>query len=270
MNILDQIVADTREGLIRRKRETPLSRLEGGRYFSRSPLSLADVLTRDELSIIAEVKKASPSRGDIREDFDPIGIATQYEENGATAISVLTEPLHFKGSLGHLDAVRGAVNLPLLRKDFIIDVYQLFEARASGADAVLLIVAVLDKTHLHDLVQAAGELGLSTLVEVYETAEIDRIDFDEVSILGVNNRDLRSFEVDLEHSIRVFRHVPEGIVRVSESGIASAKELLQLEEHGVDAVLIGETFMRADRPGDSLAKLREDFADLKEQEREQA
>lgn len=262
MTILDQIIADTREEVNRRKRDVPLSRLQGARYFGRSLLNLSDALRREGPTVIAEVKKASPSQGVIRDDFKPEEIARQYEDNGAAAVSVLTEPLHFKGSLDDLASVRGAVELPLLRKDFIIDVYQLFEARASGGDAVLLIAAVLDKVHLHDLVQACLELNLSPLVEVYETSEIDIIDFDEVSILGVNNRDLRSFEVDVDHSVRVFQHVPREIVRVSESGLSSAKQLLHLFTHGIDAVLIGETFMRADKPGEALAQLRDEVSEL--------
>jgi indole-3-glycerol phosphate synthase len=269
MTILDQIIADTREELSRRKRDVPVSRLQGARYFSRSPLNFADALRSERPSVIAEVKKASPSKGIIREEFEPAGIASAYEDSGAAAVSVLTEPLHFKGSLDDLASVRAAVDLPLLRKDFIVDAYQLFEARASGADAVLLIAAVLDKFHLHDLVQASRELGLATLVEVYETSEIDRIDFDEVSILGVNNRDLRSFEVDVDYSVRVFQHVPREIVRVSESGLSSAKQLFHLSTHGIDAVLIGETFLRADKPGDVLAQLRDEVAELQEQEQEQ-
>lgn len=258
MSVLDRIVEDTREELARRKRDVSLSRLEGARYFERTRLPFAEALRKDELAVIAEIKKASPSKGVIREDFDPVDIAPRYEDAGAAAISVLTEPLHFQGSLDHLESVRGAVGLPLLRKDFIIDVYQLFEARARGADAVLLIAAILDRTHLHDLLQASAALELSALVEVYEPAEIDRIDFDEVSILGVNNRDLRTFEVDIEHSLRVFSHVPPDVVRVSESGLSSARELRHLYEHGVDAVLIGETFMKAGDPGDALARLLEE------------
>lgn len=268
MTILDQIVADTRERLIRRKRDVPVSRLEGGRFFDRSPKDFAETLRGDELAVIAEVKKASPSKGVMREPFDPVAVAAEYEDHGAAAVSVLTEPLHFQGSLDDLEAVRSAISLPLLRKDFIVDPYQLFEARASGADAVLLLAAVLEKSHLHDLVQAAHELELSPLVEVYELSEIDRIDFDEVSILGVNNRDLRTFEVDVDRSIRVFEHVPREIVRVSESGLSSADELSHLSDSGVDAVLIGETFMRAERPGDALARLLDDVARLTERKHE--
>ncbi len=259
MTILDRIVGDTREELARRKRDVPLSRLEDGRYFRRTPLRLSDALRRDELAVIAEVKKASPSKGVIREDFNPRDISLRYEDAGAAAISVLTEPIHFQGTLDHLETIRGAVELPILRKDFVVDVYQLFEARARGADAVLLIAAVLDRHHLHDLLQASAALELSPLVEVYALSEIDRIDFDEVSILGVNNRDLRTFEVDVEHSLRVFQHVPKEVVRVSESGLSSASELRHLHAHGVDAVLIGEAFMRADDPGDALMRLRKEL-----------
>lgn len=258
MSVLDRIVEDTREELARRKREVPVRRLEGRRYFGRTPLSLAPALRGDKLAVIAEVKKASPSKGIIRADFDPRDIALRYEAAGAAAISVLTEPLHFLGSLDHLEAVRGAVAVPLLRKDFIVDIYQLVEARASGADAVLLIAAVLDRPHLRDLLQAASELKLSALVEVYDLSELDRIDFDEVSILGVNNRDLRTFEVDVEHSLRVFEHVPAHVVRVSESGLSAARELIHLRENGVDAVLIGESFMKEDDPGEALRVLMDE------------
>lgn len=257
MTILDHIVGDTRERLIRRKREVPIRHLEEETYFGRTPLSLADALHGETISIISEIKKASPSKGIIRHNFDPVSIARAYEQAGAAAISVLTETDHFQGSLDHLSDVRHVSPLPLLRKDFIVDIYQLYEARAHGADAVLLIAAVLDRPRLRDLLQAAGELGLSALVELYDIRELDRIDFDEVSILGVNNRDLRTFEVDVNHSLRVFAHVPEGIVRVSESGLSSPAELQHLSESGVDAALIGESFMRAEDPGRALGQLLE-------------
>lgn len=260
MSVLDRIVQDARVELARRKRDVPLSRLEDGHYFGRTPLTLADALRRDDLAVIAEVKKASPSKGVIRESFEPRDIAIQYEAAGAAAVSVLTEPHHFQGSLDHLEWIRGAVDVPLLRKDFVIDVYQLVESRAAGADAVLLIAAILDRSHLRDLLQAAASLELSALVEVYELAEIDRIDFDEVSILGVNNRDLHTFEVDVDHSLRVFRHVPPEVVRVSESGLSSPQELRRLHDHDVDAVLIGETFMKAEHPGEALKQLRRETA----------
>ena len=251
--ILDQIVADTRELVARRKAHVPIRRLEEKPFFHGPTLSLAKALRRDHLAVIAEIKKASPSKGVIRPDFDVTDLARQYKAARADAVSVLTEPTHFQGSLDYLARARCTVDLPLLRKDFIIDPYQLVEARAYGADAVLLIAAVLDRVHLRDLHQAADALGLSCLVEVYEPEECDRIDFDQVKILGVNNRNLRTFEVDVDHALRVFAEVPEGIVRVAESGLRSADELAYLRARGVDAVLIGETFMRAAEPG---AKLR--------------
>jgi indole-3-glycerol phosphate synthase len=256
MTILDRIVVDTRELVRSRKREIPVTRLEALSGFGRSTRPLEDALRGGGLAFIAEVKRASPSRGIIRADFRPVDIARRYEENGAAAISVVTEPLHFDGSLEVLSSVREAVSLPLLRKDFVIDFYQLYEARAHGADAVLLIAAVLDRNELSEMMHAARELDLSVLVEVYDLHELDRIDFDAVSILGVNNRDLRTFEVDIEHSIRVFARAPESVVRVSESGLGAPGELKHLLENGIDAVLIGETFMRADDPGQALAELR--------------
>ena len=259
MNILERIVADTREELVRRKADAPMHRLEQEPLYERKRLSFEKALEGDSLSVIAEVKKASPSKGVIRPDFHPVKIAEQYEEAGASALSVLTEPRHFQGSLEYLARIRAASSLPLLRKDFIVDVYQLVEARAFGADAVLLIAAVLDRQQLHDLLQASSGLGLSSLVEVYDLDELDRIDFDEVSILGVNNRDLRTFEVDVEHSLRVFSRVPPEILRVSESGLSSAAELTRLHAHGIDAVLIGETFMRHRNPGEALRQLLDEL-----------
>ncbi len=258
--ILDQIIHDTRELVSHRKAHVPLQRLEEKPFFHGPTLPLAKALRRDRLAVIAEIKKASPSKGVIRPDFDVTDLARQYKSAGADAVSVLTEPAHFQGSLDYLARARCTVDLPLLRKDFIIDPYQLVEARAYGADAVLLIAAVLDRTHLRDLHQAADALGLSCLVEVHEAEELDRIDFDQVKILGVNNRNLRTFEVDVDHALRVFTRVPKGIVRVAESGLRSADELAYLRARGVDAVLIGETFMRAAAPGEKLRAMRREVA----------
>lgn len=255
MSILDRIVADTHEELQKRKATEPIATLEEGPCFDREPLDFAAALRVDGISIISEIKKASPSKGVIRDAYEPVEIARKYEEAAAAAISVLTEPHHFQGSLQDLYDVRRSVELPLLRKDFIIDVYQLFEARAYGADAVLLIATVLDRIHLHDLVEACTELALTPLVEVYEAKELDRIDFDAVTVLGVNNRNLHTFEVDLDRSLRIFAEVPQGVALVSESGISSSAEIIYLAERGVDAVLIGETLMRADDPGKVLAEL---------------
>ncbi|GIV60265.1 indole-3-glycerol phosphate synthase TrpC [Rhodocaloribacter litoris] len=254
--LLDQIVAATREVIQRRRAEVPPAELEASPFFHGPTLSLERALRREHLAVIAEIKKASPSRGVIRPDFDVADLARQYKAAGADAVSVLTEPAFFQGSPEHLALARRTIDLPLLRKDFILDPYQLVEARALGADAVLLIAAVLERDRLHDLHQAATELGLSCLVEVHDLAELDRIDFDQVRILGVNNRNLRTFAVNVDHALEVFAHVPEGIVRVAESGLRSGRELAYLRAHGVDAVLIGETLMRAPAPGDKLRALR--------------
>jgi indole-3-glycerol phosphate synthase len=266
MTILDQILADTRALVLRRKTEVPVAALEARSAFRAPTLSLARALRRDRRdqppAIIAEIKKASPSKGVIAPDFHPIDTARAYKQAGATAISVLTEPTHFQGSLDVLAKVRHAADLPLLRKDFIVDPYQLIEARAYGADAVLLIAAALEPAELHDLHDAAVALGLECLVEVHSADELAALDLDRVEVLGVNNRDLKTFEVDVERAPRVLEDVPEHIIRVAESGLKAAADLAMLRRRGIDAVLIGETFMRARRPGDALDALRRDTADL--------
>ena len=252
MSILDRIVEDTRNLLTRRKAQHSGAALRDMPLFSAPTRGFYQSLQRPGLSFITEIKKASPSKGIIRNDFDPPWIAQQYTTYGSRAISVLTEPLHFQGALDYLSMVRPHTSLPLLRKDFIVDPYQLLEARAYGADAVLLIAAILERNQLYDLHAFAQELGLDCLVELYEETEIDNVDFDQVRILGVNNRDLRTFEVDLHHSVRVFGQCPTGVLRVSESGIYTVDDLNFLHDHSVDAVLIGESLMRAEDPGVQL------------------
>lgn len=258
MSILDDIIADTRELVSRRKRKTPVSELKQRPFYDdREPLSLVEALQERGMSFIAEIKKASPSKGVIRDDFDPAQIAQQYAANDAAAISVLTEPLHFQGSIEHLAWIRAHVqDVPLLRKDFIVDPYQLVEARAIGADAVLLIATALDPGHLSELHAAANELGLSCLVEVYSREDLSKIDWNQVKILGVNNRDLTTFDVDVENSLRIFEDVPRSVGRVAESGLSDPDTLVRLREAGVNGVLIGEHFMRAEDPGHALSSLR--------------
>ena len=258
VSILERIIADTRDLVAERKQETPQSELEQRPlYDDRTPLSLVEALQERGMSFLAEVKKASPSKGTIRESFRPAWIAQQYVEHGAAAISVLTEPLHFEGSLESLAWIRAHVeDVPLLRKDFIVDPYQLAEAKAHGADAVLLIATALEGPQLFDLHQAATEMGLSCLVEVYSLDDLERIDFDQVNVLGVNNRDLATFEVDVQNSLRIFEHVPRSVGRISESGLSDPETLVELRQAGVNGVLIGEHFMRADNPGEALANLR--------------
>ena len=258
MSILERIIADTRDLVAERKQDTPRAELEQRPLFQdREPLSLVEALQERGMSFLAEVKKASPSKGTIRESFRPAWIAQQYAEHGAAAISVLTEPLHFQGSLENLAWIRAHVeDVPLLRKDFIVDPYQIVEAKAYGADAVLLIATALEGPQLFDLHQTATDLGLSCLVEAYSMDDLDRIDFDQVNVLGVNNRDLTTFEVDVQNSLRIFEHVPRSVGRVSESGLSDPETLVELRQAGVNGVLIGEHFMRAENPGQALADLR--------------
>jgi len=260
-DILNQILSDTRAVVARSKREMPVSLLEDRPLFGADRRSLAEALRCNNLAFVAECKRTSPSRGRIRNDYDIPALARSYHKAGAEAISVLTEPIHFEGSPDDMSAARREVDTPLLRKDFIFDPYQLFEARAIGADAILLIAAALDPSQLYDLHQAADELRLSCLVEVHDLREIETLDFDQIRVLGVNNRDLRTFEVNIDHAPKVFSHVPAGIVRVAESGLKTSREMAYLRSRGVDAVLIGETLMRADDPGDMLAILKKEVAE---------
>jgi len=256
MTILDRIVSSVREQLAVRKRQVSASALEIKGACQPPCRSMSAALRDEPLSIIAEIKRASPSKGLIRAAVEPKDLAQRYTIGGANAISVLTEPDYFRGSLQDLQAARTVTDLPILRKDFIIDEYQLLEARAFGADAVLLIAAVLDHPALRNLQQAAKTIGLECLVEVYEEVELDRIEWDLVTMLGVNNRDLRTFQVDVSHSVRLLKQVPSHVVKISESGLKTAKQLADLHKEGIDAVLIGETLMRAEDPGQALQALR--------------
>ncbi|PIQ62222.1 MAG: indole-3-glycerol phosphate synthase [Bacteroidetes bacterium CG12_big_fil_rev_8_21_14_0_65_60_17] len=260
--ILDRIVDDTRDIVRERRRRVPLSELESRPHYARGCMSLAQALrpamqsassldATPRCAIIAEAKRASPSKGVIREDYDVAAIAEAYQAAGAAAMSVLTEPRHFQGALEHLEQAR-FVSIPLLRKDFIVDPYQITEARAWGADAVLLIATILERDQAAELVAAARQSGLSVLMELYDIRELDKLDVDALDIVGVNSRDLNTFEVNLPRAMDALASLPEHIVRVAESGIQSPDDIRMLAEHGIDAALIGETFMRATDPG-SLA-----------------
>jgi indole-3-glycerol phosphate synthase len=207
------------------------------------------------VNIIAEIKQRSPSKGIIREDFDPVPIAKSYQAGGAAALSVLAEEDFFGGSLEHLEKIRASVQLPLLRKDFIFDEYQLYESVVAGADAVLLIVAILDDELLARLARLANELRLDVLVEVHSADEMNRALRAGASLIGINNRDLTSFTVDLETSMKLAQLAPEGAILISESGIATGQEIRELRLAGFSGFLIGEHLMRADDPGVELANL---------------
>ncbi|MCY4171969.1 MAG: indole-3-glycerol phosphate synthase TrpC [Bacteroidetes bacterium] len=256
MTILDRIVTDVQYALTNRKRLVSVSELENSALTQKSTIDFESSLKTTEISIIAEIKQRSPSKGLLRYQFEPSTIAKSYSLNGASAISVLTETDHFGGSLAHLNTVANHTNLPVLRKDFIVDPYQVYEAKAYGADAILLIATILDKIQLAELHALAKDLNLSSLVEVYDVDELDKLDFDQIKILGVNNRNLHTFEVDINHSLNIFRLVDQEIIQVSESGLKYPKDLVYMYDHGVDAVLIGESFMRVEDPGVALKELR--------------
>ncbi len=261
MSILDQIVAAKREDLEQVKRGLPLAELQA-RIAALSPTrDFAQALRRSKGDqerrwprLIAEVKRASPSRGLLAPDLDPVALAQTYALNGAAAISILTEERFFLGSLDYLQAIRQAVAAPLLRKDFLFDPYQVYEARAFGADALLLIVAILSDEQLREMLGLASSLGLACLVEVHNEAEVGQAVAAGAQIIGVNNRDLRTFDTDLATTQRLRALIPEDRILVSESGIKGRADLERLAGWGVDAVLIGEALVTAP---DVAAKVRE-------------
>jgi indole-3-glycerol phosphate synthase len=253
--VLARILDSTREELTQRKRAVPQRQLEE-RLPQRSVHSLHAALTAPDVSVIAEFKRRSPSAGVLRESADVGEMIGAYGRGGAAALSVLTEGPSFGGSLEDLRVARGLSDQPILRKDFIVDEYQLLEARVAGADAVLLIVAALDGEQLGELHERARRLGLDVLVEVHDSAELERAAAIGAEIIGVNNRDLRDFSIDVERTARLIAEVPPGALVVSESGIVRAEQLARLQQQGADAVLVGETLMRADDPAVALADLR--------------
>ncbi|HWG43610.1 MAG TPA: indole-3-glycerol phosphate synthase TrpC [Gemmataceae bacterium] len=254
-NILERIVAYKRQEISAARSRVADAQLEKRAAQAPPARDFRAALERGpDVGIIAEVKKASPSAGLLRADFDPVAIARIYEQNGAACISVLTDEPSFQGHLDYLTAIRAAVSRPLLRKDFILERYQLLEARAAGADAVLLIAEILEEAALPRLLREAAELGLQALVELYDRENLPRVLDSGARLIGVNNRDLRTFETRLEHTLDVIDALPPGVCLVSESGIRTRGDIERLQASGVRAVLIGETFMRA---ADIGAKLRE-------------
>jgi indole-3-glycerol phosphate synthase len=257
VSILDEILAHKREELEAELRERPAAELAERALRTPPTRGFRRALCEaPEPRVIAEVKRRSPSRGEIRPDLDPVACAKAYAEAGAAAISVLTDERFFGGHLDHLGAVRAAVDVPLLRKDFVIDAYQIDQARVAGADAVLLIVAALEPALLAELHTHAQGLGLDALVEVHDEAELERALVAGADLLGINNRDLRSFRVELATSERLAPLVPEGVVWVAESGIHTSADLERLRAAGAQAVLVGESLMRAPDVGAALRTLR--------------
>jgi indole-3-glycerol phosphate synthase len=246
-DILREIVAHKRTEVDQAKHACPASRLDARLADAPAVRGFAAALaSRSPISLIAEVKRASPSAGVIQSEFDPVKTAIAYEQHGASCVSVLTDEKYFHGSLNDLVAVREAIELPVLRKDFFIDRYQVLEARAAGADCILLIAECLDDCRLRDLYFYASELGMDALVELYDEDNLDRVLKLEPALIGINNRDLRTFVTDLEHTVRLApRIVPQSLL-VSESGIRTRSDVHTLRQAGVRAILVGETLMRSD------------------------
>ncbi len=252
---LEDIARHVKDELASRRVKTPVAALKDRPWFARPTRGFAAAIAGRSRRIIAEVKRASPSQGIIRGDFDPVKIARDFAANGASALSVLTEEKYFQGSLDYLAAIKDAVELPLLRKDFTLDGYHLVEARSFGADAILLIVALLDPKRLRDLAVEARELGLDALVEVHTERELETALEAGARVIGINNRDLKTFEVRLETTERLLPLVPAGVTVVCESGFQNARDLERIEAFGAHAFLIGEALMRAPDPGEKLRKL---------------
>ncbi len=258
-DILQRILAVKAGELARAKRAKPLAALQDevrqaapARDFVGALLSK---IAAGLPAVIAEIKKASPSRGVLRENFDPAAIAASYERHGAACLSVLTDEPFFQGALEHLKRARAACRLPVLRKDFTIDPYQVFEARAAGADCILLIVAALENALMQELEAAARETGLAVLVEVHDAAELERALRLETPLIGVNNRDLRTFETRLETTLGLLPRIPDGRIVIAESGILSRADVQALRRGRVGCFLVGEAFMRAADPGAELGRL---------------
>ncbi len=254
-DILQKIVAKKREEIAEAKSRCSLAELESQLPGAAPVRDFVSALRQaDEVGLIAEVKKASPSAGMIREDFNPVAIAKTYAENGASCISVLTDEHFFGGRLAYLTQIRDAVSLPILRKDFLLDPYQIVEARVAGADCVLLIAECLDDRSLSELYHHALELGMSALVELYDPENLDRVLKLNPPMIGINNRNLKTFLTDLNHTIRLRQRIPEDCLVIGESGIRTREDVQRLASAGVRGMLVGETLMRSEP---IAAKVRE-------------
>lgn len=257
--ILDDILENKILEVTEAKTAVPFKVLEEKAENTPAPKDFKEALSslQGEVRVIAEIKQASPSKGILSTDFDPVRIAKNYLQAGANAISVLTDKKFFKGSLDDLRKVRATVDLPLLRKDFMIDPYQIYEARCSGADAILLIVAALSADQLTELKSVAGTLGLHTLVEVHNVKELRTALDLKSEIIGINNRDLKTFSVDLQTSVNLKKLIPEDILTISESGIHSIDDIRLLQAQGINSFLIGESFMKAENPVQKIKEIKQ-------------
>jgi len=258
-DILKKILARKREEIAERSASTSIDALKQ-QIETASPVrdfagAMRAKLDAGQSAVIAEIKKASPSKGVLREDFRPAEIAVSYEKGGAACLSVLTDRDFFQGSEVYLQQARAACSLPVIRKDFIIDEYQVYEARAIGADCVLLIVAALDDAQLVALASLAEQLGIAVLVEVHDAAELERAKVLNTPLFGVNNRNLKTFEVSLQNTIDLLAAMPDGSIVITESGIHAREDVLLMRNNRINSFLVGEAFMRCDDPGERLAEL---------------
>ncbi len=258
-DILKKIIARKHEEIAERRAQVSLSAMqtkaEAGLPVRGFVNALRERMTAGQSAVIAEIKKASPSKGVFREDFDPAAIAASYEQGGAACLSVLTDKDYFQGSETYLMQARASCALPVIRKDFIIDPYQVYEARSIHADCILLIVAVLDDAQMQALADLATELGMDVLVEAHDADELDRALALGLPLVGINNRNLRTFETRLQTTLELLERIPEDSIVVTESGILEIEDVQRMREHGVNAFLVGEAFMREVDPGAKLAEL---------------
>lgn len=258
MSILDEILEVKKEEVKKLKQNFTAARFRDSDFFERKKLSFFDALSqKNKISIIAEIKKASPSKGIIKEDFNHIKIAETYFKNEVDAVSVLTDVNFFKGSIQYLNDIAKFKEAPLLRKDFIIDEYQIFEAKSNGADAILLIAEALSQTQIKELTLAAIETGLDILLELHSEEEIKKIDFGLNKIIGINNRDLKTFSVILDTTFKISEKLPDEILIVSESGINNQDDIEKLKDSRTNAILVGEHFMKAGSPDDEIKRFKE-------------
>lgn len=259
MDILTRILARKHEEVIAAKGRLALAELQALAGQAASPRGFAAALRRrvdrQQPAVIAEIKRASPSKGVMRDPYDPIAIAKSYEAAGAACLSVLTDRDFFQGDLEHLRLAKSACSLPILRKDFIVDAYQIFEARHGGADAILLIAAALTDQQMAELAEVARSLGMDVLLEVHDGAELARAAIIQPDLIGINNRNLQTFETRLETTLELLPQVPAGCVLITESGIHTRSDVAKMRANGVHAFLVGEAFMRATDPGEKLADL---------------
>ena len=260
MNILDKIIVDKRIEVAAKKELLPISYLEASPLFERNTLSLSQALKKKSFGIIAEHKRRSPSKSVINQSLSIEAVASGYEQAGMAGMSVLTDGKYFGGSLDDLLLARASCNLPILRKEFVIDSYQLFEAKAFGADAILLIAAVLKREEIEALSKQAKALKLEVLLEVHNLEELQNSIMPSLDMLGVNNRNLKTFEVSLEISKQLSAKIPEDFVKVSESGISKVKAIEELRRFGYQGFLIGENFMKTENPGESARSFQQQLS----------